>query len=341
MRTKSFLATLGMLCLLLLVAGCNLQAGGAGPRTWIDAPLDGSTVELGPVVVRSHAASEGGTAQAALLVNGAQVRVDSAVDGSGALIEFAQVWTPQGPGEYLLQVISTDHAGNEGRSNVVRLVVGGQPAVATTAVPVTGTPATATITPTFTATGASGPTFTFNVPANCREGPSQAYEVVTAFLSGQQVAIEGRNPDSSWFWVPVPGGGHCWVSGTTGVPQGPYGQTAVVQPPAPPIITTEVPPPAATTEVPLSPPAAPGNFNVQELVCSSEAYTVRLSWQNVQGEDGYRIYRDGALINTLAANAQSYDDASPDYNSHAYRTEAFNASGTASSAVKNSTGCVY
>ena len=51
----------------LLLAGCS-GAGGPGPRTWIDSPLDGSTIELGPVIVRSHAASAGGTAQAALLV---------------------------------------------------------------------------------------------------------------------------------------------------------------------------------------------------------------------------------------------------------------------------------
>jgi len=90
---KTLLSTLQVVGLMLFTAGCNLQAGGAGPQTWIDAPLDGSTLPLGPVIVRSHAASPGGTAQVALTVNGAQVRVDQAADGSAALIEFVQNWT--------------------------------------------------------------------------------------------------------------------------------------------------------------------------------------------------------------------------------------------------------
>src|SRR5688500_13881193 len=97
--------------LMLILAACAPGAGGPGPRTWIDAPLDGSTLELGPLVVRSHAASDGGTAQAALMVNGTQVRVDQAADTSSALVEFAQPWIPEGPGVYILQVLSTDNAG--------------------------------------------------------------------------------------------------------------------------------------------------------------------------------------------------------------------------------------
>src|SRR3990172_5187562 len=80
MRSRSVSVTLILACLAILGTACNMPAGGAGPRTWIDAPLDGKTLPLGPVVVRSHAASEEGTAQAALLVNGAQVRVDQAAD---------------------------------------------------------------------------------------------------------------------------------------------------------------------------------------------------------------------------------------------------------------------
>ena len=75
-------ASLRSLCamaVLLFVTGCSLPTGaGPGPRAWIDDPLDGATLPLGPVVVQSHASSEGGTASAALLVNGAQVRVDNA-----------------------------------------------------------------------------------------------------------------------------------------------------------------------------------------------------------------------------------------------------------------------
>ena len=334
MNIRLLSAFLALTCLVWLT-GCNMPSGGAGPNTWIDAPLDGTTVPIAPLVVRSHAASEGGTAQAALLVDGAQVRVDQAVDGAGKLIEFAQAWTPPGPGQYLLQVISIDHAGNEGRSNTVRVIVAGEVAAppTDTPMPVTGTPPTSSVTPS--ATGVSGPTFTFDKNGNCRLGASTAHEVVTSFLAGQQLPIEGRNEDNSWFWLLIPGGGHCFASVGTGFPQGPYATTAVIASPALPVATTEAAPP------PLEPPASPGKFNVQELQCDASNYIVRLSWQDVTGEDGYRVYRDGSLIDTTSSDANSYDDTLPDYNSHSYRVEAFNGSGTGSTGSKNSTGCLY
>jgi hypothetical protein len=320
----------------MIATGCNLQSGGAGPQTWIDAPLDGMTLPLGPVLVRSHAASQGGTAQVALTVNGAEVRVDQAADGSAALVEFVQNWTPSVPGDYLLQVISSDQAGNLGRSNIVHVHIGELEITVTPTIGVPGItplpiiPEPPSVTPS--ATGLSVPIFSFDKNGNCREGPSTQYAVTTSFLAGQKIPIDGRNEDSSWFWLLVPGGGHCWASIGTGVALGPVGSLTVVVP---------IPLPVATTPVPLSPPPAPGNFNVQELECTSENYTLRLVWQDVAGEDGYNIYRDGGLINTLSANTQSYDDASPDYSPHAYRVEAFNGSGTGSTGSKSSAGCVY
>jgi hypothetical protein len=322
----------------LFLAGCNLQTGSPGPRTWIDAPLDGTTVEVAPLVVRSHASSDGGTQRARLLVNGEEVRADGAVDTANPLIEFAQAWTPPGPGAYRLQVVSTDNHGNDGHSNVVLVIVGGEVvAAATTPVPAAEAEATAT----FTQQAPTSPIFVFNVPANCREGPSQAYSVALSFLEGQQAPIEGRNADNSWFWVVGPNGGHCWVSTVTGTPQGPYTTVAVVNPPPPPAVTTEAPPTQEPTPPPPQPPAAPGGFNVANQQCDSDAYIVRLSWNDVSGEQGYRVYRDAVLIFSLGANATSYDDNSGDYNGHAYRVEAWNGVGTGTTGTKNSTGCLY
>ena len=282
MKIRLLSAFLALTCLVWLT-GCNMPSGGAGPRTWIDAPLDGTTIPLETIVVRSHAASDAGTAQAALMVNGAQVRVDGATDGAAALIEFAQPWTPPGPGVYLLQVVSTDHAGNEGHSNEVRVQVGEALPVTDTPAPVTGTPPTPTITLTPSPTTSSGPTITFTVPANCREGGSTAYEVVTAFEAGTTLPIQGRNADTTWFWVPVPGGGICAVSGSTGTLQGPYQQVPIR--PDPPLPATDTP----TTAPQQQPPNNPGGFGVTELVCSASVYTVRLGWNDVGGEEGYRV----------------------------------------------------
>jgi hypothetical protein len=323
MRSKAISTNLTII-LVLFLAACAPGAGGPGPRTWIDDPLDSSTVALGPVVVRSHAASDGGTAQAALLVNGAQVRVDLAGDPSSPLIEFAQTWAPEQPGVYVLQVISTDINGNEGRSNSVRVQVGEVPIVETG----TPVPGAATLTPAITVV--SAPTFTFGQNANCRKGDSTAYEVVTSFLAGQQVAIQGRNSDNTWFWVLIPnGGGNCWVSGSTGIPTGPYTTTQVVNPP---------PLPAPSL---ANPPNAPGQFNVNTKSCTTSEYIVRLKWNDSNEETGYRVYRDGNLIATISADSTIYDDSSPDYNSHSYQVQAYNDAGTAGSSTKNSEGCLY
>ncbi len=334
MKIKSVPAALAGICL-MMATGCNLQVGGAGPQTWIDAPLDGSTLPLGAVIVRSHAASPAGTTKVALQVNGAQVREDSAGDASQALIEFVQNWTPTNPGDYALQVVSTDRSGHVGRSNLVHVHIGG---VITTDTPTATSilpeiPPPPSVTPS--ATGLSGPSFTFDKNGNCRLGPSTAYEVVTSFLAGQQLPIEGRNEDNSWFWLLMPGGGHCFASVGTGFAQGPYGSTAVIVPPAPPVATTVAAP------APVEPPGSPGKFNVQELQCDASNYIVRLVWQDVSGEDGYRIYRDGSLVGTNTADATSYDDTLPDYNAHSYRVEAFNGSGAGSTGSKSSTGCLY
>jgi hypothetical protein len=337
MKTKSPLAALAGICL-MIATGCNLQVGGAGPQTWIDAPLDGSTLPLGAVIIRSHAASPGGTTKVALIVNGAQVREDSAGDASQALIEFVQNWTPTNPGDYLLQVVSTDRSGNVGRSNLVHVHIGGVIVTDTpTATSVIGDisplpilPPPPSVTPS--PTGVSGPTFTFDKNGNCRLGPSQLYEVVTSFLAGQDLQIDGRNEDNTWFWLLMPGGGHCWASVATGVAHGPFASAAVILPPLPPVATTEAAP---------APPTAPGKLNVQELECDASKYMVRISWLDVSGEDGYRVYRDGALVATNPADGTSYDDTLPDYNPHSYRVEAFNSSGAGSTGSKDSTGCLF
>jgi hypothetical protein len=156
--------------------------------------------------------------------------------------------------------------------------------------------------------------------------------VVTSFLTGQELQIDGRNEDNTWFWLHMPGGGHCWASVATGVAHGPFASAAVILPPLPPVATTEAAP---------GPPSAPGKLKVQELQCDASKYIVRLSWLDVSGEDGYRVYRDGALMATNSADGTSYDDALPDYNPHSYRVEAFNGSGAGSTGSKSSTGCLY
>jgi hypothetical protein len=441
--------------MMIFVAGCTLPTGGGpGPRVWIDTPLNGDLLAFGAVVVKSHVSSEGGTASAALLVNGVQVRVDTPTSPSDPLTSFVQVWEPASPGDYGLEVVATDLDGNTGRSFVrVRISAEAyippmcrldqlvapeslEPADGATVVnPVhfawsypetvchpssfavsisepdgsadisgigwgsitydwlttfrnwrlpdgacyywrtlvdSGTegfgppsevrrfcipslsaslPGSSTVTasvplPVITINPSVipnlFPTFVFTKNANCRLGPDTAYAVVTSFFAGDQVTLEGRNNDSSWYWALIPNSNsHCWISDTTGSPQGPIGGLVVVPAPALPA-TTVAPPPVviATTPAPVA-PAAPGGFSVSTQSCTSSEYVVTLQWSNVTGELGYRIYRDGALIATLPENSTSYNDASPDYNSHAYQVQSFNNAGSANSSVQNSEGCLY
>ena len=352
---RASIRSLGALAALLLVAGCTLPTGIApGPRVWIDDPLDGAYLPLAAVIVRSHASWETGTASAALLVNGAQVRVDIAADPSDPLAAFAQPWAPTEVGDYTLQVVATDKGGHAGRSNPVLVHIGAEFVSTVTSgtvetlppyePPPTNTPPP-TISVTITLTNMTGvnPALRFTSNANCREGPSTDYPVVTSFHSGDEVPIQGRNEDASWFWLFVPNSKSlCAAAGSTGVTVGPAENAPFI--PAPVLPATTVAPPPVEPPTLVPPPlalAAPGKFSVSDKSCTASGYIIVLKWTDVSNEDGYRIYRDGKLIATLPANSTSYDDTSPDNNPHVYYAEAYNASSSATSPSANSKGCLY
>ena len=345
--------SLGAVAMLLLVAGCSLPTGRApGPRVWIDDPLDGAYLPLAPVVVQSHASWEGGTASAALLVNGAQVRVDNAPDASDPLAAFAQPWEPTEVGDYTLQVVATDKGGNSGRSNPVLVHVGAEfvstvtvdssaPGLPVFEPPPTLTPASqVVITVAPPTVPGLGPKFQFTINGNCRQGPGTAYPVITSFFAGDQVPMAGRNEDASWYWLSIPNGNsQCAAAASTGITLGPTDNLPFI--PAPPPPATTVAPPTVVVVTTVAPPPAPGKPTVSTKSCTASEYVVTLQWANVKGEQGYRVYRDDKLIDTLPADSTVYDDASPDYNAHSYRIEAFNGTGSASSPAQNSAGCLY
>ncbi|MEX1071624.1 MAG: hypothetical protein WEC37_03270 [Anaerolineales bacterium] len=340
MKPKLFSLNLAAL-LLLFLAACGSGAGGPGPRTWIDAPLDGSVAPLGPIIVRSHAGSDAGTVSAALMVNGAHVRLDEAADQSAELIDFAQTWEPETEGEYTLQVITTDTGGNQGRSYLVHIRIGDSPA--TEPVP-SETPTQTPIgpTPTPTDTLATVPTFTFNTSANCRLGDSTAYEVADAFQQGDQATIEGRNAANTWFWILIPGASsHCWVSSSTGIAEGPTGNLEIVAPPLLPTDTPQAEGEDPDTQPEPGAPSAPGNLHVAGEVCDASEYKVTLEWDDVSGNEGYRVYRDGQLIATLGANANGFTDTPPNYNAHTYGVEAFNDAGSSARPSVQEDGCLF
>ena len=56
------------------------------------------------------------------------------------------------------------------------------------------------------------PTFTATINLTCRFGPDSAYKELGYLLQGESATIEGRNGDSTWWWIPNPDWqGYCWV----------------------------------------------------------------------------------------------------------------------------------
>jgi hypothetical protein len=196
----------------------------------------------------------------------------------------------------------------------------------------------------------SAPMASFTKNANCRRGPGTAYRVVTSLLKGQEVQLEGRNAEGSWWWALLPEStGQCWVADTVVAVDGPVLELPVVA--APPLPTdTPTPTPTPTPKPPKpkppkpqpSPPAAPTKLVISVKVCSDQGYSVTLRWNdNAGNEDGYRVYRDSKLIAKLKANITKYTDNPPGSGPYTFGVEAFNKAGVSGRASVFEEGCLY
>ncbi|MBI4788349.1 MAG: hypothetical protein HY782_15055 [Chloroflexi bacterium] len=100
----------------MLIAGCDpiqsqKSASPAAPRSWIDAPLDGSRVPLAPLQVVSHSSDPLQIVQVELSVNGAAVHTEPNPNPAETLVTTKQSWSPPGPGNYTLMVRAQNSAG--------------------------------------------------------------------------------------------------------------------------------------------------------------------------------------------------------------------------------------
>ena len=83
------------------------------------------------------------------------------------------------------------------------------------------------------------PTFTFEMNASCRSGPGQMYDNLGFVAAGETVEVEGRNDDSTWFYVLAAGDLRCWVGVSTGTLNGDPERVPVRE--APPPLATPTP----------------------------------------------------------------------------------------------------
>jgi hypothetical protein len=172
---------------------------------------------------------------------------------------------------------------------------------------------TASVTVTITATPGKV-TLTIDQNSNCREGPSQNFKVVTAFVPGTKLDILGKDSANNFWLVKIPNSEEtCWVWGQYATPSG---DVDAVE---------EVTPEASAQTV----PARPGSL-FYNYFCSAGSLNTTLTWSDIaNNETGYHVYRDGTLIADLPANATSYSDTTPySGGSVSFSVEAYNDTGT-------------
>lgn len=174
--------------------------------------------------------------------------------------------------------------------------------------PITSHVPTPTLTPepspTPTSSAASS-SLTVNKNANCRKGPAVNYDAVTSYVQGTSLTAVGRNEDSTWWNVQMPRG-TCWISHTTVDTSGQLDYLPVLQ------------------GAPL--PDTPSGFN-DSSVCAKGTFVVTLTWKNVSNVKGYRIYRNGELLDSVGAKVTKYMDDAPLGHDFDYQLAAFNENG--------------
>ena len=171
----------------------------------------------------------------------------------------------------------------------------------------------------------SPPMAKFIKNAFCRKGPGTEYGTAAAYELGQETELIGRSePGRPPWWYTVL---RCWVSDSTVETRGPVDELLFI--------------PASPTRVPAAPPETPARLRITEVVCDAKQYRVSIGWiDQADNEDGYRVYRDGAVIATLGANSTSYTDNPPKPGPHIYEVEAFNDGGASTRQSVQDKGCV-
>lgn len=165
MKTNRIFITL--VILLSLFSACSPKVrddvSSAGPQSWIDAPLDGMTLELVPYEIVFHITDDVSASAGELTINGSVVAaLDNPQPGTN-MATIRYLWTPPGPGMYTIQTRASSSSGTWSDYDQVVVLVG-EPTTTVTATDInTPTPTltpslTPTLTPTATATLTASPT---------------------------------------------------------------------------------------------------------------------------------------------------------------------------------------
>lgn len=118
---RTILCCVLVLGLGLLLAACA-PSSTQGPRAWLDQPLDGAKLPLGPQQVTAHASDADGVTSLEFYVDG--ILLVRAPVGGSVLDDATVGWNPNAPGVYTIGVRATDSQGNVGAEAKVVVTVG-------------------------------------------------------------------------------------------------------------------------------------------------------------------------------------------------------------------------
>jgi len=177
-------------------------------------------------------------------------------------------------------------------------------------------PATTTpqATPTFTP-----PRLFINTEVECRRGIGPNFKVIGSLVAGSMVDMLGRSSAEGAWLVALPGEAEpCWVRAQDSSPGGSFE------------MLPEVTPQGGSG----LPPAAPTVLN-WPFICTYidgvlYEITTDLSWTNAATDaNGFRVYRQDALVADLPANVTRYTDTGrvEEGTSLTYSVEAYNDAG--------------
>lgn len=126
---RNYRTMIGWTLAALMLAGCNLSLASSAsgvPEAWIDAPLNGATLPLGPVDVVWHAAASKGVELVEFGVNGAPVEATPPGNVGAAFVTGTRTWSPPAAGNYVLHVRAQGKGGAWGAVRTAQVTVRGE-----------------------------------------------------------------------------------------------------------------------------------------------------------------------------------------------------------------------
>jgi hypothetical protein len=121
MKPRTY-AVLGMILSIFSLTACNQPA--ESPQTWLDRPLDNSTIPLAPFIIQAHASDSNGVVSFEFYVDDTLL---SSVGGNGnRLSEAFFEWTPPEPGIYTVKARAINVGSSAGGYATSRITVDGE-----------------------------------------------------------------------------------------------------------------------------------------------------------------------------------------------------------------------